>query len=332
MVRFEENSMRSLISIVIPVHNVKQYLGECIDSVLGQTYTNLQIILVDDGSSDSSGLICDEYQQKDNRIEVIHQPNGGLSKARNSGMNIAKGEYIYFLDSDDYIQPETIDLLLRAAMNENADVVFFDGKTFFSDCEPFKIKYDYERQSQYSALKGKEQLQKLLERDEYRTPVQMYFYKAAYLLSNNLSFKENILHEDELFSFLCFEADGIFAHVNRPLYARRMRPKSIMTASNAKKKFESMLLIYYELADRYRNGQICGNAARIYMIRTAKSVLAKYILLSDRDKAQEETKLTAFKKDVMQFSGYGDMKLKIKCSGKVMNRYYRVINKFFPER
>ena len=95
--------MKSLVSVIIPVYNVEHYLCQCIDSVLAQTYTNLEIILVDDGSPDGCPQICDEYAAKDKRIVVIHKGNGGLSDARNAGLNICKGEYIYFIDSDDII-------------------------------------------------------------------------------------------------------------------------------------------------------------------------------------------------------------------------------------
>ena len=95
--------MNSLISIIVPVYNVEKYLNECIDSIIAQTYSNIEIILVNDGSTDASGKICDEYAEKDGRIKVIHQVNAGLSAARNAGMAVATGEYLYFVDSDDYV-------------------------------------------------------------------------------------------------------------------------------------------------------------------------------------------------------------------------------------
>ena len=102
-----------LISIIIPVYKVEKYLEKCIESVLKQTYTNLQIILVDDGSPDNCGKICDEYAKKDSRIEVIHKANGGLSDARNVGISKAKGRYIGFVDSDDYIKEDMYEILLN---------------------------------------------------------------------------------------------------------------------------------------------------------------------------------------------------------------------------
>ena len=111
-----------LISIVIPVYKVEKYLEKCIQSVINQTYENLQIILVDDGSPDNCGKICDEYAKKDHRIEVIHKSNGGLSDARNKGLEIAKGEYIGFVDSDDYIEADMYEVLYNLLKQYNADV------------------------------------------------------------------------------------------------------------------------------------------------------------------------------------------------------------------
>lgn len=111
-----------LISIIIPVYKVEKYLEKCIESVLKQTYTNLQIILVDDGSPDNCGKICYEYAKKDSRIEVIHKANGGLSDARNVGISKAKGRYIGFVDSDDYIKEDMYEILLNLIKKYDADV------------------------------------------------------------------------------------------------------------------------------------------------------------------------------------------------------------------
>ena len=111
-----------LISVIIPVYNVEKYLKKCIDSVINQTYTNLEIILVSDTSPDNCEKICDDYAEKDSRIKVIHKEKNGLSAARNAGIDIASGKYIGFVDSDDYIALDMYELLYKNILKENADI------------------------------------------------------------------------------------------------------------------------------------------------------------------------------------------------------------------
>ena len=111
-----------LVSIIVPVYQVEKYLEKCLGSIIGQTYGNLEIILVDDGSTDHGPAICDRYQTEDSRIQVIHQANGGLSHARNVGLAAATGDFISFVDSDDWIEPQMIDALMSALQETGADI------------------------------------------------------------------------------------------------------------------------------------------------------------------------------------------------------------------
>lgn len=111
------------VSVIVPVYNVENYIRKCLDSIISQTLKDIEIILVDDGSEDNSGKICDEYAEKDSRIIVIHQKNNGLSNARNTGLNIASGEYIGFVDSDDYIKSEMYSEMYQTAEKTDADMV-----------------------------------------------------------------------------------------------------------------------------------------------------------------------------------------------------------------
>ncbi|MGM0167266.1 hypothetical protein IGI39_002246 [Enterococcus sp. AZ135] len=110
------------ISIIVPVYNVEKYLNKCVDSILNQTFKDFELILVDDGSPDNSGLICDEYAKKDSRVKVIHKENGGLSDARNAGIDVAKGKYLGFIDSDDYISEDMYEFLYTNIVKEDADL------------------------------------------------------------------------------------------------------------------------------------------------------------------------------------------------------------------
>lgn len=120
----EESLNNPLISVIIPCYSVENYLERCVESVVNQTYRNLEIILVDDGSPDRSGKLCDEWAKKDNRIKVIHKNNEGLGFARNSGMEVATGEFIAFVDSDDYIKPQIYGELIKKALDTNSDIVY----------------------------------------------------------------------------------------------------------------------------------------------------------------------------------------------------------------
>ena len=126
--------MEKLISIIIPIYNVEKYLKKCIESVINQTYKNIEIILINDGSTDGSGKICDEYAIKDKRIKVSHNENGGVAVARNKGIKMSTGDYIVFVDSDDFISNEYCEKMLEAVLRNNADIAicklhdFLDGE------------------------------------------------------------------------------------------------------------------------------------------------------------------------------------------------------------
>ena len=127
-----------MISIIIPVYNVELYLDKCLQSVVNQTYRNIEIILIDDGASDNSGIICDRWQKKDSRIKVIHKTNGGLSSARNVGIEHANGEYLMFIDSDDIVSDELCRILIEMMKNNDADISICNAKHIFDDVVSFK--------------------------------------------------------------------------------------------------------------------------------------------------------------------------------------------------
>ena len=110
------------VSVIVPVYNMEKYLSRCVDSILAQTYKNLEVILVDDGSKDSSPAICDQYSERDSRVKVVHKENGGLSSARNAGLDVATGDYIGFVDSDDYISPEMYSVLCQCLENSDCEI------------------------------------------------------------------------------------------------------------------------------------------------------------------------------------------------------------------
>ena len=117
----------NMLTLIIPIYNIEQYLSQCLDSIINQTYKNIQIILVDDGSTDSSGRICDEYADKDSRIIVIHKENGGLVSARKAGLREATGEYVVYVDGDDWIELNAIEHMVGTIERTKEDIVIYDS-------------------------------------------------------------------------------------------------------------------------------------------------------------------------------------------------------------
>ena len=137
--------MKKLVSIIVPVFNVEKYLRQCLDSILGQTFNQFEVIIVNDGSTDNSGAICQEYEARDNRIVYLEKENGGVSEARNLGLDFATSEYIIFIDSDDWIEPTYVEVLYEKIEEYQADIVF-ENYTSFNDEDSnfyFHMSNDY---------------------------------------------------------------------------------------------------------------------------------------------------------------------------------------------
>lgn len=210
-----------LISVVIPVYKVELYLKECVDSVINQSYSNLEIILVDDGSPDSCGKICDEYKNKDSRVKVIHKENGGLSDARNAGIDVANGQLITFLDSDDYISKDMIEKLYINLINCHADVSMCAKYCFGEKINP----YIFKKSEKCIILENNDSL-KFIYNDCWEAWSKLYKME----LFKNLRYPKGVLYEDFALT------PKIFFHVHRSvytpeaLYYYRQRTDSIMTS------------------------------------------------------------------------------------------------------
>lgn len=235
-----------MVSVVVPIYNVEKYLCECLESVINQTYDRLEIILVDDGSEDNCGRICDEYASRDHRIKVIHKLNGGLSDARNAGLEIAQGEYVYFLDSDDYIQLDAIDHLVDHIEKEQADFVFFNTEVFSDEegvpVEELRIKH------LYKTMPGAEVLKLRIKSKEWLPGVPLHFYRASFLRKEQLSFKKGILYEDVPFSGIAYARAQRVSMLKDAFYRYRMRKGSTTKGITSSKNMESFLSCIGELA------------------------------------------------------------------------------------
>jgi glycosyltransferase involved in cell wall biosynthesis len=212
-----------LISVIIPIYNVEQYLRRCLDSIVNQTYTNLEIILVDDGSPDKSPQICDEYASRDNRIIVIHKENGGLSDARNAGLDICKGEFISFVDSDDWVSQDYINELYSSIKNSHADIAIVNH-THVTD--NFKINTESNQNYTIKLFSKQQALFKLIAKQHQPFVVSWgKLYRKE--LFNNIRFPVGKYHEDEFTSHFLINRASKIAYSSKILYFYYQRPNSI---------------------------------------------------------------------------------------------------------
>ncbi len=209
-----------LISIIVPIYNVEEYLGKCLDSIINQTYENLEIILVDDGSPDSCPAICDEYAAKDSRIKVIHKENGGVSSARNAGLDAATGEYIGWVDPDDIAEKNMFEVLLKA-LNENKSDISVCG------VKKFQMESKEEFHSPQT-VDGKTFLKLLLKEDE-----KSYLWNKLYKreLFSDIRFPEGEIFEDMKILHLIAEKAQTAVFTDKTFYNYRIREKSITTVN-----------------------------------------------------------------------------------------------------
>ncbi|MDO4493648.1 MAG: glycosyltransferase [Clostridia bacterium] len=223
-----------LISVIVPCYKVEQWLPACLDSLLAQTYRNLELICVDDGSPDRSGAILDDYAKKDPRIRVIHRENGGLSAARNSGLAVARGEYIGFVDSDDSVLPEMYETLYRLLLRYDADI---------ADCAAvLDTDTGKEDQSGIALYRGGEAVFTASVLDQIATPVWSKLFKAA--LWKELRFPEGAYYEDCLTLPALCENDPVLVRTERKLYRYNRQSTSIMRGRKNTRHLRSRLAVF----------------------------------------------------------------------------------------
>lgn len=233
-----------MFSIIIPVYNVEQYLRKCLDSVYSQFYQDWEAICVNDGSTDGSASILDEYAKMDSRMKIISQRNAGLSAARNTGLKAAHGEYVLFLDSDDWLEPKALEVL--ASNLDGEDMLCFSGRRYFESSASFHepdrlVRHDYASGMDYYNDNA------LTHRDFAFVCVVLRAYRRAFLLNNHLLFKVGIYHEDNLFTpKACFFA-GRVKVIDECLYDYRVRANSI-TTTVAPKRMVDLLETANDLA------------------------------------------------------------------------------------
>lgn len=238
------------VSVIIPVYNTDQYLEEAILSITNQTLTDIEIIVVNDGSTDTSPLIIDKIAQGDSRVIAINQKNSGSSIARQNALERAKGEYLYFMDSDDVLDCEALLNCYNRVEEDGLDMAIFDAISF-TDHEDLELsQYDYDRKSildESVVYSGCEVAQILLENEKFRVAPWMHFFKREIVVNYSIQFYPNIIHEDELFFSLLYLYSKKVGYISKDFFKRRLRPNSTMTTSFGVKNYTSYKVVILEL-------------------------------------------------------------------------------------
>ena len=277
------------ISVVIPMYKVEKYLKKCIESVLKQTYTNLEIILVDDGSPDKCGEICEEYKKKDSRIKVIHKENGGLSDARNKGIDVATGKYVTFIDSDDFIEENYIEFLYNLIQKYNADISIGSHKVIYNNRIIDKSTY-----KEFS-----ENSEKILEKILYDDGVDLSAWGKLYKIKlfDEIRFPKGRLYEDSATTYKLIHLANVIAVSSRPIYNYVMRNNSISQGDFNLKKME-LITSTNEMTDfikkEYPDLEMACNRRMMWAYLSTLSQLAKS---KKRNKEVEKQLLYYIKKN-----------------------------------
>lgn len=308
-----------LFSIIVPVYNVEKYINKCVNSILEQTFTDFEIILVDDGSPDNCPAICDEYAKKDARVKVIHKKNGGLINARKSGLEIAGGEYIGFVDGDDWIEPDTYENFAKMIKKYAPDIVlsdfYFDnGKELANSTQLFEQEF-YDK----SALKEKLYPKMLFSGIYYKFGVNPCCWSKVYkkeLIEKNLPQVEGRIKmgEDAAFTYPCLLDAESAATVKKPSYHYIQNPQS-MTNSYNKDLKDIIFLPYERIKEKCREcGIDLGKQPDYYLLYLANLLI------------RNETAVTNYKKNVNALLSNKDV---IKSANNIDLSLLPIHTKFF---
>ncbi len=291
--------MSELISVIIPIYNVEPYLAKCVESVLGQTYSDLEIILVDDGSPDRCGEICDEYVRTDSRVKVIHKKNGGLSDARNAGVKIARGEYLSFIDSDDWIERNYFEVLYHLLNDYDADLsavalcsVNEDGK---------EIGRHHNGETHF--LDAAAAMENMFHRDGLPWCAQAKLYKRT--LFNGIEYPVGVLMEDKATAYKIFAGCRKIVYSDISLYKYTVRQESIMRSRFSEKRmrsFEVQEELNSFLEQNYPTAAVSSHA---YTVKCAISMLCMMSAAKYEDTEQSEklfVYMAKFKKEFLRAS------------------------------
>lgn len=240
-----------IVSFIIPIYKVEQYLEQCIDSVLSQTYKDIEVILVDDGSPDNCPKICDEYATKDNRIKVVHKSNGGLSDARNAGLKVATGDYVIFMDSDDFWTDHNHLEQLISAVNKNQDCDFvgYNCSYYYPDTDSYAQWIPYFSNIQIPT-NGNDAIVFLVGSGTFPMSACLKIIKRQFLIENELFFEKGILAEDIPWFINVLEKCKKCMFTNQYIYAYRQNVSGSITNSGGERSFNNLFTILKKEVDK----------------------------------------------------------------------------------
>ena len=273
-----------LISIIVPIYNVEKYLDRCVQSILKQTYKNIEIILVDDGSLDNCGTICDEYEKKDKRVRAIHKENGGLSSARNTGIKMAKGEYVCFVDSDDWIEKNMIEHISELIIKNRAEIVSVSYA--LAKNENIKVK----KRTSIKVMSRNEALEYFFEIGMHKRisdyPIWIKGIKKE--LFNDVEFPEGTLYEDYVTNIELISKVNTYVKSSKVCYFYFQGDKSIVRSEF---KLQDMQLISQcekAIAIVANKGSKIQNLAKLKLFRSSLSLLTKIALYGFAEEINED--------------------------------------------
>lgn len=296
--------MEKKVSVIIPVYNVEKYLRECLDSVVTQDLDDIEIICINDGSTDGSSRILAEYATQYEKLAILDKENSGLSAARNSGLSVAKGKYILFLDSDDLLSDSSaVSRLYDKAEHDGLDQLFFDATVIFESEETKEknqnyIEY-YKRKKEYPEIKtGKDFFSDLQENWDFKPNACMQMLRREFLLKYNLRFIEDIVHEDEVFTLECSTVSEKTGYLAESFLVRRIREESIMTMTRKTKS----ILGYYSGIDeliRFADKNVSSADERFYRsyLQRLQVMLELAARLYIKESEEEKEKLFSYMRE-----------------------------------
>ena len=303
-------------SIILPIFNVEKYLIECVESILSQSFSNYEIILVDDGSTDNSSQICDDYASRYSFIRALHKKNGGLSDARNFGTKEARGEYIIYIDSDDFVLSKDFLSEINKSISSNPDLIFYKYVKYFDDKKELgECTFSYEGVDEQKSLPA--QLHKLVELDSFYGMAWIKAIKKDLLIQNNIFFEVGLLGEDMEWNYHIITNCNKIVFIDRPFIAYRQRSGSITSTHKIKnltdfiyiiKKWSS--IINSDIKNIELKDALFGSLAKYY-----SNLLIVYARLRDKNKRK-------YKKEIKNLSWI--LNYSLSSRPRTVHKFYRL--------